>query len=689
MNTKSFYAILLLALLTSACAPSAAAGTVEAATSQPIENEAGESSIASPESAVLLFSIGMHIEPMGETAQGYRGGKADYHQPQFFERHVQDILAITQIVEAHGGRMTIQAQSPFTSVAIETGDSILADLAARGHELALHFHEDAHLGKNSTSRTVQEWCDVMKQEMSLITQASGVTDIRYWSGGNLYPDLFEAAACAGLDVNSDWKNPETQSTDLSLVGVTPWRPAGGTDGTDFALFTQHDPDSAVVFLPEGQFDKNNFASMRRSDEAGGDEAYFEYLKESLYTSLEAVQAGKVNVFHFTIHPGEFRGDPQHPFAVIEKFLTEVVDPLVASGQVQWATFSEMADAYAAWEQTAISVKAPDTEILDTAYISFIINVHDWSHPAESADILLQIVDLFEKYGVRGDFYFTAEITRALAETRPDVIERFRNSDMTISYHVRPPHPLYTGFDSRLKNLSDAELYQTLLDYETYALNLETGELDRSQPGGYAYVAQVFGRNPIVAPAPNSDPRIKDAAQRVYAALGAQMTLLYHESGTKVDEPFEYVNDLLVRPSNFSVTRTTLIDGTDNFWWNFMSKPNADAYNPTALLQSQLAEWDGQFGKLTNSRAPFITSLVHENNFYRSGAEAWSSIYFTMDKDKKGKPLPPPWNLSAPDPSKLRAPEDQSAIFAAYEQMVAYAASNLIVVTSEDILQLAG
>ena len=689
MNTKSFYAILLLALLTSACAPSAAAGTVEAATSQPIENEAGESSIASPESAVLLFSIGMHIEPMGETAQGYRGGKADYHQPQFFERHVQDILAITQIVEAHGGRMTIQAQSPFTSVAIETGDSILADLAARGHELALHFHEDAHLGKNSTSRTVQEWCDVMKQEMSLITQASGVTDIRYWSGGNLYPDLFEAAACAGLDVNSDWKNPETQSTDLSLVGVTPWRPAGGTDGTDFALFTQHDPDSAVVFLPEGQFDKNNFASMRRSDEAGGDEAYFEYLKQSLYASLEAEQAGKVNVFHFTIHPGEFRGDPQHPFAVIEKFLTEVVDPLVASGQVQWATFSEMADAYAAWEQTAISVKAPDTEILDTAYISFIINVHDWSHPAESADILLQIVDLFEKYGVRGDFYFTAEITRALAETRPDVIERFRNSDMTISYHVRPPHPLYTGFDSRLKNLSDAELYQTLLDYETYALNLETGELDRSQPGGYAYVAQVFGRNPIVAPAPNSDPRIKDAAQRVYAALGAQMTLLYHESGTKVNEPFEYVNDLLVRPSDFSVTRTTLIDGTDNFWWNFMSKPNADAYNPTALLQSQLAEWDGQFGKLTNSRAPFITSLVHENNFYRNGAEAWSSIYFTMDKDKKGKPLPPPWNLSAPDPSKLRAPKDQSAIFAAYEQMVAYAASNLIVVTSEDILQLAG
>ena len=182
---------------------------------------------------------------------------------------------------------------------------------------------------------------------------------------------------------------------------------------------------------------------------------------------------------------------------------------------------------------------PDTSHLtpDTGYISFIINVHDWTHPDESTDILLQLVNLFERYGVRGDFYFTAEVTRQLAENHPEVIGRFKNSDMTISYHIRPPHPLYTGFDSRLQGFSDDELYQTLLDYETYALNLETGELDTSQPGGYSYVAQVFGRKPVVAPSPNNDPRIKDAAQRVYASLGAQMTLLYHESGTKVEQPF--------------------------------------------------------------------------------------------------------------------------------------------------------
>ncbi len=298
---------------------------------------------------VLLFTIGMHIEPLGTTAQGYTSGKGDYHQAAFFMRHVQDILMVAEIVEAHGGVMTIQAQSPFTSVAIETGNTILADLAARGHELALHFHEDAHLGKNSENLSALDWCDVMKQEMALITQASGVSDIRYWSGGNLYLHVYEAAECAGLDVNSDWKNPRTQTTDLLLVGVNPWRPAGGTDGRDFSLFTQHDPNGSIIFLPEGQYDQTNFASMRRSKHQGGDEAYFAYLASQLYASLEAAQPGKVNVFHFTIHPGEFRGNPSAPFDIIEKFLTEVVDPLVASGQLQWATFSQMADAFIAWE----------------------------------------------------------------------------------------------------------------------------------------------------------------------------------------------------------------------------------------------------------------------------------------------------------------------------------------------------
>jgi hypothetical protein len=268
---------------------------------------------------------------------------------------VDDLEAVAEIVERHGGKLTIQAQTPFTQAAIENGSDVLAALAQNGHEIALHFHEDAHLGQDSESLPVETYCAVMKEEIALIQQASGVEVVRYWSGGNLYPHLFQAAACAGLDVNSDWKNPKTQSTPLALTGIHPWRPAGGTDGQDISRFIQHDPQGAVIFLPEGQYARGDFASMRRSAASGGDEAYFKFLEQSLYASLDAAQAGQVNVFHFTIHPGEFRGDPGQPFAVIDRFLAEVVDPLVASGRVQWATFSEMADAYIAQEEGAAQV----------------------------------------------------------------------------------------------------------------------------------------------------------------------------------------------------------------------------------------------------------------------------------------------------------------------------------------------
>jgi acetyl esterase/lipase len=299
---------------------------------------------------VLLFGIGMHIEPLGRTAQGYGGGGADYRQGPLFERHVQDILAVARIVEGHGGRMTVQAQSPFTQVAIERGNTTLRDLEAHGHEIALHFHEDAHLGRDPERLPVQAWCAVMQEEISYIQRAGAQKKIRYWSGGNLYTGIVEAASCAGLDVMSDWKNPRTQRTDLLLVGVNPWRPAGGPSETDLSKFATHDPNGKIIFLPEGAYDPEKFKDKNAIIARGGDQAWFEVIREALERSLESAKADRVNVFHFTVHPGEFRGDPTRPFGVIEDFLTNVVDPLVKAGKVRWATFSQMADEFIAWEK---------------------------------------------------------------------------------------------------------------------------------------------------------------------------------------------------------------------------------------------------------------------------------------------------------------------------------------------------
>lgn len=640
---------------------------------------------------VLLFTIGMHIEPLGITAQGYgRQVPANYANPGFFDKHVADIEMVARIVENHSGRMTVQAQSPFTSAAIRRGNAILAELAARGHEIALHFHEDAHLGPASSSQPAETWCRVLKEEIALLKEAAKLNQIRYWSGGNLYPDLLKAASCAGLSVNSDWKNPLTQSTPLELVGIHPWRPAGGTDGKDVSRFARHDPGGPVVFLPEGRYDRGDFAAARRSVQAGGDKEYFAFLRRMLEASVAIARADRVNVFHFTIHPGEFRGSAGHPFAVIDEFLTEAVDPLVASGRVRWATLSEMADAYVAWEKANPGVDPRSAAVLDRAtpagrpYMTFAINVHDWTRAAESAGTLTRLLDLFERHGVCADFYFTQEITHALAERFPELIERFRQSKMTISYHVRPPHPAYQGFDVAIRSLDDASLARVLLEHETWATDPATGRLDRSRPGGYKYVASVFGRAPAAVSAPGRDPRIRNAAQRVYAKLGAVMTVVYHETGTKSDQPLEFSNGLLIRPSDFSITRVELPSGGTNFWWNLIAQPDGERYHPVRLLEEKLNEWRRRGA----ARPPFITALIHENDFVRRGPPGWNFIYYQAAGGQPARPLPPPWNLDAHDRSPLRPERERELIWSAYDALASYAAANFTVVTSQDLVAMA-
>ncbi len=306
------------------------------------------SSTASPtatpaQPGVLLFAIGVHVEPLGTTAQGFTSSqRGDYHNPDFLARHGRDLQALAAVVEAHGGVLVIQAQSPFTTALVQSQQPLLADLAARGHEIGLHFHEEVHVGPQAATQPVATWCAAMQAEIAALRAASGGAPIRYWSGGNRYPQVLDAGACAGLTVYGDWKDPRSQSMPAVLMGLNPWRPAGGTDGRDFGLFATHDPAGAVVFLPAGLYTPQ----MTARDDA---EAYFATVAQALQASLEAAAPDRINVFHITLHPGEFRGSDDRPFGVLDDFLTAVVDPMVAAGRLQWATFSQMAAAFAAWE----------------------------------------------------------------------------------------------------------------------------------------------------------------------------------------------------------------------------------------------------------------------------------------------------------------------------------------------------
>ena len=323
-----------------------ALGGITSATSIEVVAPYSLVSVTSPADAVLLFGIGIHIEPL----TGERPGQGDYNSPTFFQRHAEDVRILARIVEKYGGKLTVQAQTPFTLRAIQSKDTLFADLETKGHEIGLHFHEDAHLGANPETLPIATWAAEMAEEVSYLKQA-GATEVRYWSGGNLYRGILDAATIAGLDVMSDWKNPHSQQTDKLVVGVNPWRPSGGPSENFLAAFAEHDPQGKVIYLPDGYYDPVTFGTKRRMIQNAGAQAYFEYIKESLERSLEAAQPDRVNVFHITIHLGEFRGNTAEPYAIVNHFIAEVVNPLVAAGRVRWATFSEMADAFVQWERT--------------------------------------------------------------------------------------------------------------------------------------------------------------------------------------------------------------------------------------------------------------------------------------------------------------------------------------------------
>jgi hypothetical protein len=292
---------------------------------------------------VLLFEIGIHVEPFGLSDSD----PADYADEDYFRRHAEYLRSLAAVAEKHGGRLTIQVQSPFIDYAPRY-DNVIGELYARGHEIGFHFHEDAHLGRNSGNLSVKRWSTLVGAQIDKI-KALGVDRVRHWSGGNLYSHMLEVAAATGLDVKSDWKDPATQSIDPRLKKTTPWRPAGSPDGTDVTLFAQHDPGGAMVFLPPGISDP--FGSVRDAVYASSrpSAALQKFWSDGLAGSLSSAAQNPTltHTFHITLHPGDLQLNRLGGDTTLDTWLSREIDPLFIAGTVRWGTYSQIADAYIA------------------------------------------------------------------------------------------------------------------------------------------------------------------------------------------------------------------------------------------------------------------------------------------------------------------------------------------------------
>lgn len=290
------------------------------------------------------------------------------------------------------------------------------------------------------------------------------------------------------------------------------------------------------------------------------------------------------------------------------------------------------------------------------YTLFSLNVHDWTHPVESAVTVERVLDIHEQYGVPVDIYVTDPIFQEYQENYPELVDRLRLSEIaTVAYHIRPPVPYYSGFDwLGLAFLSDEELYWVLYNYETHALDLATGEY-MNKPGGYAYVRDVMGYAPIsVGALPVG--RVGEVLGRVYADLGATF-MVSHDQASLGDK--YGATGLFKRPEDVDVK---------------IYERAKDTQDGGAVLEEYMQE--------ESLDSPFFLGIkYHEDNFFTIGGTPWWMAFFSSDeKDKREgniDPRVPPFPLeeAASGSWRMETSEEQLQDWELYESAVRYVAEN--------------
>ncbi|TAL50196.1 hypothetical protein EPN81_03410 [Patescibacteria group bacterium] len=310
------------------------------------------------------------------------------------------------------------------------------------------------------------------------------------------------------------------------------------------------------------------------------------------------------------------------------------------------------------EQTTLSADQVVDTSVSTAqtdepkiYVSFIQNVHDWVFPENSLATINRLIDLHEQYQVPVEFYLDDQVIQKYLELEPTIFDRFKTSAfVTISYHIRPPHPAYDGFDTiGLAQMSEEEQYETLLTYETHRLNLVTGGYT-DEPGGYAFLKELIGYAPRIV-TQTSSRNYGASLSRVYQEMGALFTVVHGRDST-IDQT---ILGLHQRPEQVEVKLYE-----DTYSRGFSAQTRFDEWT---------ADWDG-------SSDYFINLKYHEGNFYTQGT-SFALVYWEKVRQgrEKSEPKSPPYDLTAGDNTEFRTEAEQAEEWQIYEETLAYVAEH--------------
>jgi hypothetical protein len=319
--------------------------------------------------APVHFSVLIHIEDPAKVTE----------MESYFWQETTRMRELARVLYEHGGFLTIQPEEDWALASDIWSPGLLGELV-RDYHVVFSTHTHGPHCRDDTGR-LRSYSDCNDNRDNPTWDQTPDDTQNPWVVEyvrNLRDVLARTSNTQVTDHNGNWefaqgstfseipmltwsayKNFRTQETFNELFN-NPWRPADASADAQTAKFQTYDPDSPIIYIPGyGQNIANNLEHLNTK------------LPPLLSQFIYYADPDRVNTAYIVTHVGSF--DPQDhnedaylPYnqktkdvvfseefkghlADWEQVLTEVIDPLVAEGYLQWTSLPDMGDLFVEWE----------------------------------------------------------------------------------------------------------------------------------------------------------------------------------------------------------------------------------------------------------------------------------------------------------------------------------------------------
>ncbi len=274
------------------------------------------------------------IEPVQETTPLYIVSMMHAEEQSFFLeeavylQYANNIRNLKQVFNNHGAKIALQPDWTFIQGTVNFDPSLFADFQADGHGVDAHAHE-SHFNIAAVHNMLDDagvagtiianggWNQIWNPNLTWAAYLAHFTD----DFGN---QMFLAA--------NAYKWPPTQEVD-SLF--TPIRPSFQDD------WMVHDPDSPIVYIPGAPFNSKEIANSPH---------FHQLIQDAADHAIRGIVPGKINCLYWHDSVHNYSGpNAQNRINDWDATLGSYFDAKVGSGEIVWANFSDMYQAYIDWE----------------------------------------------------------------------------------------------------------------------------------------------------------------------------------------------------------------------------------------------------------------------------------------------------------------------------------------------------